>query len=467
MNIRSMALSFFAVLALGLGCSTTPDKAPQATSPPVEASQTGVVRLTAEQFKNGNFKTAQVQGKGIAQSFEALGEFHSKNRAKSLVEAPLGGRVLGLLVEEGDPVTTGQAVARMESPELTRLLAEHHHAQRKLALLQANAGQRILLAEEGPETQAPLNQARSRLQQARAQGQAVEARLKESSLRKERLEKLIGIGIPSQEQVDQARAEYLQALAAHQAAQNEEKLAQEAFQKESVLEKSDARTAVMKREISAELQLAQEELRHQAELLKILGKDADEEGSTITLRAPASGSVTSIAVSVGEFVETGQPFLQVLQSGDVYPLVWIPGSRVPEVQVGSEVNVTLSTESPSYPAKITWLAPELDQETRSLAARLEFEDKNLSARAGIFLKAKIQTQERQALVLAKSAVTDVKGKKCVYVRTEDLVFSRREVTTGMESDDSVEISQGLEEGETCVTEGVFLLKSYDLGTEGE
>ena len=467
MKIQSTVLSVLSLLILATGCSKTPEPTPTPQATASEAAGIGVIKLTPEQLQNGNIQTADAKRQEIAQSFQALGEFRSKNRAKSMVEAPVGGRVVALLVDEGASVQLGQPVARIESPELSRLLAEHHHAQRKLELLESNAGQKILLAEQGPDTQAPLNQARTRLQKARAQTQAEEARLKEASLRKERLEKLIEVGIPSQEQVDMARADYLQALAALQAAQAEEKLAQDAFQKESLLDKRDARSAVMKRELSAELHLAREELRHQSELLKVLGKDSEEESPVITLTAPASGSVTSISTNVGEFVDTGQPLLEVVQSGDVYPVIWIPGSRVPEVAVGSEVEVFFSTDSPGYPAKITWLAPELDPETRTLAARLEFADKNLSARAGIFIKANVQTRKHSSLVVPLSAVTEVEGKQCVYIAAGERTFHRREVKTGVKSTDAIEILQGIEAGERCATEGVFLLKSYDLGTEGE
>ena len=464
--MRYSALLLAAAIVLGAGCSSAPE-IPNAEPSPTQAVSNGLVELTPEQFQNGSFRTAQADREQISQSFQALGEFKTKNLARSSVEAPLAGRVLSLLVEEGDNVVAGQPVVTIESPELSRLLAEHHHAQRKLELLEANAGQKMLLVEQGPENRAPLNQARARLQQARAQLQSSDAELKQSSLQKERLEKLISVGIPSQQQVDQARADYMQALAAYQAAQDELKLAQEAFQRESILGQSQARTAVGKREISAELHLAREELRHQAELLEVLGKETSEENPEITLRAPASGSVTTIAANVGEYVETGQSILQVVRSGDVYPVIWIPGSRVPEVQIGTSVQVFFSTDSPGYSAKISWLAPEVDGESRTLAARLELEDRNLSARAGIFLKADVQTREHEALVVPKSALTEVNGKTCLYVGDGQLTFQRREVEVGIQSGDSAEILKGLEAGEECCVEGVFLLKSYDLGTEGE
>lgn len=467
MLTRSTVLALFSALVLGAGCSQSPEDKPSSQASPESAAPAGVIKLTPEQFSNGNFKTIEAKHEEIAQSFQALGEFRSRNRAKSVVEAPVGGRVVALLVAEGETVTLGQPVARIESPELSRLLAEHHHAQRKLTLLEANAGQKFLLIEKGPDTQAPLNQARSRLQKARAQTQAEQARLDETSSRKERLENLIKVGIPSQEQVDQARAEYLQALAAFQAAQAEERLAQEAYQKESQLSKNGARSAVMKRETSAELHLAREELRHQSELLRVLGKDSEEDGPIMTLRAPTSGSVTSINTNVGEFVDTGQSLLQVMQAGDVYPVIWIPGSRVPEVGVGTRVSVFFSADSPGYPANVTWLAPELDPETRTLAARLEFQDKNISARAGIFLKADVHANRHKTVVVPQSAVTEVNGVQCVYVSVGKLEFHRREVETGLRADDSVEIVQGIELGEKCANEGVFLLKSYDLGTESE
>lgn len=466
MKRAQVALGFFAVMALSVGCGQSPEVSDPLPSPSVNRA-VGAVTLTPQQFENGKFRTKAVEQEKIAKSFQALGEFRTKNRAKSVVEAPLGGRVLGLFVEEGDSVSMGQAVIRIESPELSKLLAEYHHAEQRLSVLEANARPKILMAEQGPDTQAPLNQARTRLQNARARNQADEARLKEASLRKSRLEKLLESGIPSQEQVDQARSEYFQVLADYQASQNEEALAKEAYKSESELDRSDVRAAIQKREISSDLSLAREELRHQAELLKVLGKDADGESSVITLRASSFGSVTNITASVGEFVETGQSLMQLVRDGQVYPVIWIPSARVPEVKVGNTVTVFFSADSAGHPAKISWLAPELDSETRTLLAHLEFEEKNLSGRAGVFLKAEVALQEKRALAVPKSALTEVNGKPCVYVKSAKYVFQRRDVVLGIESTDSVEIKEGLSLGETCVTEGVFLLKSLDLRSEGE
>ena len=61
----------------------------------------------------------------------------------------------------------------------------------------------------------------------------------------------------------------------------------------------------------------------------------------------------------------------------------------------------------------------------------------------------------------------MEGKQCVYIAGRERTFHRREVKTGVKSTDAIEILQGIEAGEKCATEGVFLLKSYDLGTEGE
>jgi hypothetical protein len=70
-------------------------------------------------------------------------------------------------------------------------------------------------------------------------------------------------------------------------------------------------------------------------------------------------------------------------------------------------------------------------------------------------------------VVPLSAVTDVEDIPCVYIATGDRIFQRREVKTGVKSSSSIEILQGVEAGEKCASEGVFLLKSLDLGTEAE
>jgi cobalt-zinc-cadmium efflux system membrane fusion protein len=425
------------------------------------------VRLTSLQIENGNIENQPVERETVSDTFQVLGEFQSKARSKAVVEASLSGRVEAVLVEEGQNVESGRPLIRLTSPELSRLQAEYHHAQRKLALLETNAGQKIILAEEGPETREPLNRASTRLQQARAQEQAEEAQLKAISLRKERIEKLYESGIPSQEQVEQVNSEYFQALARYQAAQDEVRLAQESFQRESRLDRSETRESIAKQEISAELHLAREEVRHQKELLGLLGKNAEEESPEVLVRAPASGTVTKIFASLGEYVDPGRPLLELVQTGQVYPLVWIPASYIPEVKVDSEATVYFSNDPVGHGARVAWLAPEIDPETRSLAARLLLKDQSTTTRAGVFFKAEVIAGSREALVVPAKAVTEVDGTTCVYVALDDTSFERRQIKPGIRSSESVEVLEGLQEGEKCVTEGVFLVKSHDLGVEGE
>jgi cobalt-zinc-cadmium efflux system membrane fusion protein len=66
------------------------------------------------------------------------------------------------------------------------------------------------------------------------------------------------------------------------------------------------------------------------------------------------------------------------------------------------------------------------------------------------------------LVVDQASVTELAGKKVVFVREKEGEFELHEVTLGREALGKVEVLEGLNEGEVVVTDGVFNLKSLVL-----
>lgn len=67
-----------------------------------------------------------------------------------------------------------------------------------------------------------------------------------------------------------------------------------------------------------------------------------------------------------------------------------------------------------------------------------------------------------ALVVPRTALTEVAGKTVVFVHHKDGDFELHEVVLGASALGRVEIASGLREGEEVVTSGAFTLKSAVL-----
>jgi membrane fusion protein (multidrug efflux system) len=79
-------------------------------------------------------------------------------------------------------------------------------------------------------------------------------------------------------------------------------------------------------------------------------------------------------------------------------------------------------------------------------------------RPGMLMTVQIVMAEREALVVSENAVYQIQDRHYVYVVGDDLVAREREIEAGERRFGSVEVIDGLTEGELVVTEGIVKLR---------
>jgi len=105
-------------------------------------------------------------------------------------------------------------------------------------------------------------------------------------------------------------------------------------------------------------------------------------------------------------------------------------------------------------------------------ARIRLANERDRLRIGLFGTARVDTGEKQegppALVVPRSAITQIDDKPYVFVREPDEDFDLHAIVLGRSAPEKVEVLSGLREGEQVVHAGVFTLKSRVLkSTFGE
>jgi cobalt-zinc-cadmium efflux system membrane fusion protein len=104
----------------------------------------------------------------------------------------------------------------------------------------------------------------------------------------------------------------------------------------------------------------------------------------------------------------------------------------------------------------------LNQDTRSARVLASFPNPEFLWRPGGYVSAMIDlTVGPVAVRIPRGAIQMIEGKPSVFVRTEK-GFDRRPVTLGNGDGDTIEILNGLTEGERIATTNTFLLKA-ELG----
>jgi len=181
----------------------------------------------------------------------------------------------------------------------------------------------------------------------------------------------------------------------------------------------------------------------------------------ISVYAPQDGVVSSLMVREGMFVK---PSVNVMSLGDlssVWLLAEVFERQAEWVRVGQPAEVKLSyIPGHVWHGKVEYIYPSLDAKTRTLKARLRFENPDEGLKPNMYANVRIfGGPKKNIIVIPLEGLIRTGRHQRVIIDLGDGRFEARNVVAGIESGDYVEIMQGVEEGERIVTSGQFLIDS--------
>lgn len=183
---------------------------------------------------------------------------------------------------------------------------------------------------------------------------------------------------------------------------------------------------------------------------------------TLTLYAPYDGVVTMKMINEGMYVKPGMTLLNLADLSKVWVLADIYEYQLPWVREGQPVRVELPyVKGRSLNAHVSYLYPFVEPKTRTVKARIEFDNADFELRPDMYVTVYL-TGERleNALVIPQEAVLYSGEKQTVFVAQPGGRFEPRLVKTGLQGENGhVEVVQGLFEGEQVVTSAQFMLDS--------
>jgi cobalt-zinc-cadmium efflux system membrane fusion protein len=215
--------------------------------------------------------------------------------------------------------------------------------------------------------------------------------------------------------------------------------------------------------------------------VRIFGKTDDEVDqilaqrkvdSTLLVPSPISGKIVTRNAAPGFLTQPGTPPapFQVADLSTMWMLANVIETDVPAYKVGQEVEVKV----PAYPGKVfkghvTTVGSMIDPNTRRQLVRSEIDDPDHLLRSGMYASFVIRVGDpvSSLAVPAEGVVREGDGTMTVWVTTDRRRFTKRTVRVGLQQDGWTQILEGLQPGETVVTDGaVFLSNKLLLGDAG-
>lgn len=183
------------------------------------------------------------------------------------------------------------------------------------------------------------------------------------------------------------------------------------------------------------------------------------------VKAPISGRITSLPVTVGSTVSQSSSVAKVARTDDLEIRIAIAERFISRISNGQKATVTFDAyPSVEFGAKIFEVSPVLDTATRTMGVKLRLNPPDSRVKVGMYGRVKLVTESvKNAIVLPISALVTRDGKDYVFVVTTPksgknaAAVSLKPVTRGILVDNQVEITKGLEAGEEVVIKGQTLL----------
>lgn len=177
--------------------------------------------------------------------------------------------------------------------------------------------------------------------------------------------------------------------------------------------------------------------------------------------APQSGIVSELNVREGMFVRPSQNILNLVDLASVWLMVDVFERQSDWVETGQRAEATLPfMPGKSWEGKVEYVYPSLDASTRSLKVRLRFDNFEEELKPNMYADVTIYAKpKRKVLTIPREALIRTGNEKRVVVALGEGKFVPMPISTGMETDDRVEVLSGLSEGDEVVTSSQFLIDS--------
>ncbi len=358
-------------------------------------------------------------------------------QVEAFIAAPLHPRISGyvneVLVDIGDRVEKGTALARIAAPEVADTLRQREAlaAQAEAAIGQAKA--------DLAAAQAATATAAAEILRAEAGVDASEADLVRLASEFDRIEALAKGGSVTEKMRDEARHRLRAAEAAQRAAG-------------ASLEAARAKQS----EQAAKVEQGQANLVAAQAGLAVAEANRDETKTQLSfaeIKAPFAGVVTRRNIDPGHLVHavqgaSGKPLFELGSTDRVRVLCDVPERDAAAVDPRDPATVRVAGDE--LPGSVTRTSWALDRLNRSLRVEIDLDNREGRLRPGAYVTVAVELEARpDVLSVPAAAVFAVSGKDFVSAVVDGKIV-RRPVQLGLKTAEAVEIRSGLSEQDSIV-----------------
>lgn len=176
------------------------------------------------------------------------------------------------------------------------------------------------------------------------------------------------------------------------------------------------------------------------------------------ITAPFTGVIGLSSVTEGMFLSAGSKIANLVSVSELEIGFTVAERHAPSLQKGMKAAYSFSNNPKIYTAVISAIEPKIDDATRTIAMKARCIDPDDKCIVGSFVKVEIDANQHDGILVPSNAViSDIEGYK-VYIVKNGNQSVPKIVTTGYRNEYNVEITSGINPGDTIITSGAFMLR---------
>ena len=195
--------------------------------------------------------------------------------------------------------------------------------------------------------------------------------------------------------------------------------------------------------------------------LKTLGVPADTAAKSrvLTVTAPVTGSITTFAVAPGTMInDPTQSLMTIADLSTVWVTAMVPEKDLAAISKNQDAEVSLM----AYPdrvlhGKVLFVSDVIEPDTRRNKLRIAFANADRALKPNMFATVTLVGSPRSRILLPSSALLMNNDRTSVFVAVAPWTFERRVVEPDLEEGTSVAIRSGVNAGDQVVVKGGILL----------
>jgi len=180
-----------------------------------------------------------------------------------------------------------------------------------------------------------------------------------------------------------------------------------------------------------------------------------EQASFSNVYAEMSGIAESVNIKVGEFFQGG-PQIRIVNTSELKVVAQVPENYLGKVGVGNNVVLNFPDIGKTIQSKISVAGKLIDPITRSFYIETKLpQNKDYRPNQIVVVKIQDYATDNVITIPVNTLQNDDKGKYVLVAVTENgkLVAHKKYITIGQTYEDKVEVTGGMEAGDTVITDG--------------